>query len=89
MRRGASRASAERNTGIRIHTVAARGLAPAGTFIFRRIARHTRGKFIFIEYGGTAASAAAHAVGGKVASNNLDDIIFDWIRDEIATCGRA
>ena len=74
--------------GIRIHSVAASGLNPTGTFIFRQIAQYTRGKFIFIEYGSTAESAAAHGVTGKVSSNNLDDIIFEQIREEVATWGR-
>ncbi len=37
--------------GIRIHAVAASGLDPFGTFVFRQIAQFARGKFIFIEYG--------------------------------------
>jgi Mg-chelatase subunit ChlD len=74
--------------GIRIHSVAASGLNPTGTFIFRQIAQYTRGKFIFIEYGSTAESAAAHGVTGKVSSNNLDDIVFEQIREEVALWGR-
>ena len=75
--------------GIRIHAVAASGLDPLGTLVFRQVAQFTRGKFIFIEYGSTAASAESHGVTGSVSSNNLDDIIFAQIRDEIAHWGRA
>jgi len=75
--------------GIRIHSVAASGLNATGTFIFRQIAQFTRGKFIFIEYGSAAASAASHGVAGKVQSNNLDQIIFDRIREEVALWGRS
>ena len=32
--------------------------------------------------------ASGHGVGGKVKSNNLDDILFEQIRDEIASWGR-
>jgi hypothetical protein len=75
--------------GIRIHSVAASGLEPFGTIVFRQIAQATRGKFVFIEYGTPEASAAGHGVTGKVKSNNLDDILFEQIQDEIAAWGRA
>ena len=76
--------------GIRVHAVAASGLDATGTLVFRQIAQYTRGKFIFIEYGRDAAtSAAAHDVKGKVQSNNLDQILYEQIRDELAGWGRA
>lgn len=74
--------------GIRIHAVAASGLDPRGTFVFRQIAQFARGKFIFIEYGSAAATAASHGVAGEARSNNLDDIIYERIRDEVAGWGR-
>ncbi len=74
--------------GIRIHSVAASGLTPVGTLVFRQIAQFTRGKFIFIEYGGVAATAKSHGVTGQVKSNNLDDILFEQIREEVARWGR-
>lgn len=69
--------------GIRIHSVAASGLGPFGTLVFRQVAQYTQGKFIFIEYGSTAATAASHGVAGQVKSNNLDDIVLEQIRWEI------
>ncbi len=75
--------------GIRIHSVAASGLDPVGTLVFRQIAQFTRGKFIFIEYGTPEASAASHGVEGAVKSDNLEDILFAQLRDEVATFGRA
>ncbi len=75
--------------GIRIHSVAASGLNPVGTLVFRQIAQMTRGKFIFIEYGSTAASAKSHGVTGNVKSNNLEDILFEQIQAELATYGRS
>lgn len=76
--------------GIRIHTVAASGLDEVGSVVFRQIAQATRGEFVFIEYGGDiAASGAAHGVAGVERSNNLDDILFEKLRDEIARFGRA
>ncbi|HEY3451091.1 MAG TPA: VWA domain-containing protein [Myxococcales bacterium] len=74
--------------GIRIHSVAASGLEPLGTLVWRQIAQLTRGKFIFIEYGSAAASAAKHGVAGDFKSNNLDDIIYEQIRDEVAQWGK-
>ena len=70
--------------GIRIHSVAASGLRGAGSFVFRQLAHFTRGQFIFIEYGDDVkASAEEHGVAADVASNNLDDILFEQIRAEI------
>ena len=75
--------------GIRIHAVAASGLDAFGSLMFRQIAQFTRGKFVFIEYGGNvAASGAKHGVKGAKKSNNLDDILFEQIQVEIATWGR-
>lgn len=74
--------------GIRLHAVAASGLDELGTLVLRQLAQLTRGKFIFIEYGGAEASAARHGVGGPVQSNNLDDIIAREITAEIEGWGR-
>ncbi len=75
--------------GIRIHAVAASGLDPLGSVVFRQVAQLTRGKFIFIEYGkDLAGSAAKHGVTkGDLNANNLDTIIFDQIREEIREWG--
>lgn len=69
--------------GIRVHAVAASGLDPMGTLCFRQVAQFTRGRFIFIEYGSVAASAASHGVKGEVKSNNLDDIVYEQLVREI------
>ena len=74
--------------GIRIHSVAASGLPPVGTLVFRQIAQFTRGKFIFIEYGSAVATAKSHGVKGKVKSNNLDAILSEQIKEEVARWGR-
>jgi hypothetical protein len=74
--------------GIRIHSVAASGLDDFGTLVFRQVAQFTRGKFIFIEYGGSvAATAESHGVKGQVKSNNLDDIVYEQIRWELDNWG--
>ena len=74
--------------GIRVHSVAASGLEPVGTLVFRQTAQLTRGKFIFIEYGSPEASAKSHGVTGPVKSNNLDDIVFEQIRNELSNWGK-
>lgn len=75
-------------SGIKIHTVAASGLDPIGSAIFRQIAQFTRGEFVFIEYGGDAqASARAHGIATAGPTNNLDAILFEQIRREITGWG--
>ena len=75
--------------GLRIHSVAASGLDPLGTLVLRQLAQLTRGKFIFIEYGGTQATAEKHGIGGPVqGGNNLDDILLAQISAEIDGWGR-
>ncbi len=74
--------------GIRIHTVAASGLDALGTLVFRQVAQFTRGKFVFLEYGSPEAAAASHGVTGAVRRDNLEDILFEQIRDEVAGWGR-
>ena len=75
--------------GLRVHSVAASGLDPVGTLVFRQTAQLCRGKFIFIEYGSKEESARSHGVTGPVKSNNLDDIVFEQIRDEVENWGKA
>ena len=75
--------------GIRIHTVAASGLDDHGSLVFRQTAQLSQGKFIFIEYGSAAASAADHGVRGPVASNNLDDILYREITSEVVGWGEG
>lgn len=76
--------------GLRIHTVAASGIDEAGTLVFRQIAQYTRGKFVFLQYGvpATGEDAKRHGVGGAVKNDNLEDVLFEQIRDEVARYGR-
>lgn len=82
-------AQAALSQGIRIHTVAASGLQDFGSLVFRQTAQLTQGRFVFIEYGSTAASAADHGVTGPVSSNNLDAILYQQIAREVDGWGRA
>lgn len=78
--------------GIRIHSVAASGLdnyGGLGSVVFRQIAQFTRGRFIFIEYGSKAESAGSHGVSpGAAKSNNLDDILYERIQEELSRWGQ-
>lgn len=72
--------------GVRVHTVAASGLDEAGTAVFRQVAAVTRGRFVFIEYGGdVVGTAASHGIAGasQMTGNNLDQILYDRLVDEI------
>jgi hypothetical protein len=74
--------------GVKVHAVAASGLDADGSCVLRQMAQFTRGTFVFIEYGSTAASAESHGVTGKVSGgNNLDQILFERVRDEVAHWG--
>lgn len=76
--------------GLKVHTVAASGLDPAGSLVFRQIAQFTRGRFVFVEYGGdVVASGRAHGVEAQqLAANNLDAILYDLVRLEVEGYGR-
>jgi hypothetical protein len=71
--------------GIRVHTVAASGLDPVGSLVFRQIAQLTQGEFIFIEYGSVADSARSHGIANaeQLQGNNLDQILYDRLRAEV------
>jgi hypothetical protein len=76
------------HAGVRLHCVAASGLDATGTLVFRQVAQLTRAKFIFVEYGSTAAAMAQHKVKGAVESNNLDQIILTELVREVEGWGR-
>ena len=68
--------------GIKIFPIASSGLDEQGEYIFRQIAQHTMGKFIFLLYGGTTP----HNVG-QYTVQNLDDLVVRLIEDELAHLG--
>ena len=65
--------------GIKIFAVASSGLEPQGEYIFRQIAQHTMGRFIFILYGG----GTPHDVG-QYSVERLDDLIVRLVQQELA-----
>ena len=65
--------------GIKIFPIASSGLDVQGEYIFRQIALHTMGRFIFILYGGSTP----HDVG-QYSVENLDDLIVELVEEELA-----
>lgn len=74
--------------GVKVHAVAASGLDPLGTLAMRQVAQATRGKFIFIEYGKPGETAKSHGVANPSSSNNLDDILYEQIQQEVSGYGQ-
>ena len=69
--------------GIKIFPIASSGLNPQGEYIFRQIAVHTMGRFLFILYGGSTP----HSVG-QYSVENLDDLVVKLVEEELAHLSR-
>ncbi len=70
--------------GIKVFPIASSGLDDQGEYIFRQIAQHTMGKFIFLLYGGTTS----HSVG-QYTVQQLDDLVVRLlVEGELAHLGR-
>ena len=68
--------------GIKIFPIASSGLDPQGEYIFRQIAQQTKGRFLFLLYGGdTPHSVEQYTV------NNLDDLVVGLVEEEMAHFG--
>lgn len=68
--------------GIKIFPVAASGLDNGGEYIFRQLSLLTMAKFIFISYDGSTPYSV-----GAYNENNLDDIIYNVIAEELKLYG--
>ena len=65
--------------GMKIFTIASSGLDNQGEYIFRQIAQHTMGRFIFILYGGeTSHSVSEYSV------EQLDALVVRLVQEELA-----
>ncbi len=65
--------------GMKIFTIASSGLDSQGEYIFRQIAQHTMGRFIFILYGGeTSHSVTEYSV------EQLDGLVVRLVQEELA-----
>ena len=69
--------------GIKIFPIASSGLDAQGEYIFRQIAVHTMGRFLFILYGGSTP----HSVG-QYSVENLDDLVVKLVEAELAHLSR-
>ena len=64
--------------GIKVFSIATSGLNDAGEYIFRQVAQHTMGRFIFILYGG----GTPHQVSDYTVEN-LDDLVVRLVEEEL------
>ena len=70
--------------GIKIFSIASSGLDPQGEYIFRQIAQHTMGRFIFIVYaGGGGELVTPHDVSDYTVER-LDDLVVGLVQEELA-----
>ena len=67
--------------GIKIFAIASSGLNGQGEYVFRQIAQHTMGRFIFIVYG--AGGTTPHDVG-QYTIEQLDDLVVRLVEEELA-----
>ena len=65
--------------GIKVFPIASSGLNAQGEYIFRQVAVHTMGKFLFILYDGQTP----HQVG-EYTVENLDDLVVKLVEEELA-----
>ena len=74
--------------GIKIFSVATSGLNAQGEYIFRQIAQHTMGRFIFLLYDGEGGTPSTpHDVGGYTVER-LDDLVVRLVEEELAALPR-
>ena len=70
--------------GIKIFSVATSGLNAQGEYIFRQIAQHTMGRFIFLLYHGEGGTPSTpHDVAGYTVER-LDDLVVRLVEEELA-----
>ncbi len=76
--------------GIKIHPIASSGLNPTGEFIFRQIALHTMGKFLFLTYGADGKSPGDRRVDLNVDAYEtlaLDQLVVRLVSEELSWQG--
>ena len=69
--------------GIKIFPIASSGLDDQGEYIFRQIAQHTMGKFIFLLYDEGGAPTTSHSVG-QYTVQQLDDLVVRIVEEELS-----
>ena len=71
--------------GIKIFSIATSGLDAQGEYIFRQIAQHTMGRFLFIVYG--PGGTTSHSVSDYTVER-LDDLVVSLVEEELAHLDR-
>ena len=73
-----------RKRGIKIFSVASSGLNVRGEYIFRQIAQHTMGRFIFILYESPGGGVGTPHDVGEYTIERLDSLIVRLVEEELA-----
>lgn len=73
-----------RKRGIKIFSVASSGLNWRGAYIFRQIAQHTMGRFIFILYESPGGGMGTPHDVGEYTIERLDSLIVRLVEEELA-----
>ena len=73
-----------RKRGIKIFSVASSGLNLRGEYIFRQIAQHTMGRFIFILYESPGGGVGTPHDVGEYTIERLDSLIVRLVEEELA-----
>ena len=73
---------------VKIFPIASSGLDDQGEYIFRQLAQHTQGRFVFLTYdtpsnGGSPGDVTTHHVDSYSVSN-LDDLLVHLVTEELA-----
>ena len=67
--------------GIKTFAIATSGLDEQGEYVFRQIAQHTMGRFVFLLYG--PEGSTSHSVG-QYTVEKLDDLVVSLVEEELA-----
>ena len=77
-----------RKRGIKVFSVASSGLDKRGEYIFRQIAQHTMGRFIFLLYPGHGEGLGTSHSVSEYTVERLDDLVVRLIEEELAVLAR-
>ena len=69
--------------GIKIFPIASSGLDDQGEYIFRQIAQHSMGRFLFLLYSEGGAETTPHSVG-QYSVQHLDDLVVRIVEEELS-----
>ena len=69
--------------GIKIFPIASSGLDEQGEYIFRQIAQHTMGRFLFLLYSESGTATTPHAVE-QYTVQQLDDLVVRIVEEELS-----